>query len=191
MDIEDVQDVLFELIDTLDRLKITYAVMGGLAVRFYAMPRPTQDVDINLGVTPDDSIALLKNLDEAGFDVPEAYAAGWSDRVAAMPLVKVKRFLGHRNIDVDLFLTGSAFQRSLMSRRIQVPYEGRNIWLVSPEDLVLLKITADRPRDRIDVQDLFFALGDLDDAYLDHWAEKLAVTDKLAAARKEFRGETS
>jgi hypothetical protein len=34
-----------------------------------------------------------------------------------------------------------------------------------------------------------FALGELDDAYLDHWAEKLGITDKLAATREEFRGE--
>jgi len=188
VDIQDVQDVLFEVIDALEESRVAYAVMGGLAVRFYALPRPTQDVDLNLEVTPDDSVALLRLLDEAGFDVPEAYAAGWSDRVAEMPIVKVKRFLGHRSIDIDLFLTGSAFQRSLMTRRCEVEYEGRLVWLVSPEDLVLLKLAANRPRDRIDVQDLFFALGRLDDAYLDHWAECLGVTDKLAAARREFQG---
>lgn len=185
MDIRDVQDVLFEVIDALDRAGIGYALMGGLAVRFFALPRPTQDIDLNLEITPDKSIGLLRLLDDAGFDVPEAYAAGWADRVAEMPLVKVKRFLGHRSIDLDLFLTGSAFQRSLMQRRLQVDYEDRPTWLASPEDLVLLKVIADRPRDRIDVQDLFFALGDLDDAYLDLWAEKLGVTDKLAAARDE------
>lgn len=75
----------------------------------------------------------------------------------------------------------------MMNRRRTVPYEARTIWLVSPEDLVLLKLAADRPRDRIDVQDLFFALGDLDDAYIDHWAEKLGVTAQLATAREEFR----
>lgn len=79
MDFQDVQDVLFELIDTLDHHSIEYAVMGGLAVRMYALPRPTQDVDVNVGVSPDDSQEFLRRLDEAGFDVPEAYAAGWSD----------------------------------------------------------------------------------------------------------------
>lgn len=188
-DIRDVQDVLFEVVDTLGSLGIDYALMGGLAVRFYAMPRPTQDVDLNLATTPDESVELLQELDKAGFDVPDAYAAGWADRVAEMPIVKVKRFLGHRSIDIDLFLTASAFQRSMMDRRREFTYEGRPLWLVSPEDLVLLKLVADRPRDRIDVQDLFFALGDLDDAYLDLWAEKLRVTEKLATAREEHRRE--
>ena len=48
------QDVLFELIKALDANEISYAVMGGLAVRVYALPPPpTQDVDIAVALGPE------------------------------------------------------------------------------------------------------------------------------------------
>lgn len=187
--IEEVEETLLEIVAVLDTERIPYAVMGGLAVRVYTIPRATQDVDVTIDIPSDRLEYLRDRLYDAGCTIPPVYDSGWLGRVAGMPLFKVARHVESGYIDIDIFVAESYFQDSILTRRVQVEMSGKLIWLVSPEDLVLLKIIADRPRDRIDVQDLFFALGDLDDAYLDHWAEKLAVTDKLAAARQEFRGE--
>jgi len=181
----EVQDVLFELIETLNAHDIPYAVMGGLAVRVYALPRPTQDVDITVSLSPDQSLELLDIVERAGFDVPETYRKGWTDQEGKMPLVKVGRYVGDHRIDVDVFLTHSKFQQSMMARRCAVTLEEREVWLVSPEDLLLLKLAAGRPRDKIDVQDLLFTLGDLDEAYMRKWAEKLGVADSLQQALLE------
>ena len=188
--IEEVEETLFEIVSVLDAERIPYAVMGGLAVRVYTSPRATQDVDVTIDVSSDRLERLRDRLYDAGCTIPPVYDSGWLDRVAGMPLFKVARRVESGDIDVDIFVAESYFQDSLLSRRIQLEMSGKQVWLASPEDLVLLKVIADRPRDRIDVQDLFFALGELDDAYLDLWAEKLGVADKLAAARKEFRGES-
>ncbi len=102
-----------------------------------------------------------------------------------MPLVNVGRYLGDHRIDVDVFLTHSKFQQSLMTRRCAVTLEQREVWLVSPEDLLLLKLVAGRPRNKIDVQDLLFTLGQLDEAYLEKWAAKLGVADALQQALQE------
>jgi len=182
----EVQDVLFELIETLDANDIPYAVMGGLAVRVYALPRPTQDVDLTVSLGPDRSVELLEIVERAGFDVPETYRKGRTDQVANMPLVKVGRYVGEHRIDVDIFLTHSKFQQSLMARRRAITLEDREIWLVSPEDLLLLKLAASRPRDKIDVQDLLCTLGDLDDTYLQTWANSLGLTQSLKEAYREF-----
>lgn len=189
--IEEVEETLFEIVSVLDAERIPYAVMGGLAVRVYTIPRATQDVDVTIDIPTDRLEYLRDRLYDAGYSIPPVYDSGWLDRVAGMPLFKVARHVESGDIDVDIFVAESYFQDSILTRRVQLEMDGKLVWLVSPEDLVLLKIAADRPRDRIDVQDLFFALGDLDDAYLDHWADKLAVADKLAAARQEFRGESS
>ena len=77
----EVQDVLFELIKALDANEIPYAVMGGLAVRVYALPRPTQDVDIAVALGPEQSQELLEIVERAGFDVPETYRKGRTDQV--------------------------------------------------------------------------------------------------------------
>jgi hypothetical protein len=85
-----VQRALFEGVAALDQLGIRYAVIGGLAVGVWALPRATRDVDL--------------------------YAVG--------PL-------------------GEA----ILDRRRRMTTEGRDIWFASAEDLTLLKVFSDRPRD--------------------------------------------
>ena len=41
---------LFKTVDTLEEEQTPYAVMGGLAVRIHALPRPTQAVDLTIGL---------------------------------------------------------------------------------------------------------------------------------------------
>ena len=46
----DITDTLELLIPVLERLSIEYAVMGGLAVRAYSIPRATYDVDLTIAL---------------------------------------------------------------------------------------------------------------------------------------------
>jgi hypothetical protein len=90
-------------------------------------------------------------------------------------------------VDIDLFVAESAFQTGMLRRTVRTKLKGQTIWLVSPEDLLLLKLVADRPRDRAYVQDVLTMNPSIDDAHLDHWAERLGVLAHLAVAREEFR----
>ena len=51
-------------------------------------------------------------------------------------------------------------------------------WVASPEDLILLKLVAARPRDIADVMDICLAQGQLDEFYLRHWAKELHVLSR-------------
>src|SRR5206468_3706475 len=99
--------------------------------------------------------------------------------VAGMPLVKFRLFLEGRGVDIDLFLAESRFQQELLVRRRQVNLDGVSVWLISPEDLVLLKLLAGRPRDIADIGDILFTLGQLDEIYMRLWARQLGVLDAL------------
>ena len=55
-------------------------------------------------------------------------------------------------------------------------------WFVTAEDLILLKLLADRPKDRIDIADTLFIQGRVDESYLRHWATTLGVVPQLDAA---------
>jgi predicted nucleotidyltransferase len=182
---EEVEEALFDLTALLDREAIPYAVMGVLAVRVYSIPRATQDVDITIEVSRDKLEDLRDVLYEHGCSIPPVYDSGWLDQVAGMSLFKVKRHIGDHSIDLDIFIAESSFQRELLRRRSPIDISGRRIALVSPEDLLLLKIIAGRPRDKIDVQDMLFTLGELDNDYLNKWAKSLGVIEELEQAMKD------
>lgn len=175
----DLTTVIHDLVDVFDRLGLPYAIMGGIAVRAHGIPRPTYDVDFTLAVPRERLADMFATISDRGYTVPEQYTRGWVDSVGGMPLVKVRLFLDGRAVDADIFLAETAFQREVIARRITAEVEGRPIRLVSAEDLILFKLIASRPRDLIDVQDVLFTQGRLDEAYLRHWAGPLGVEAKL------------
>ena len=97
-----------------------------------------------------------------------------------MPLVKLKTWveIGH-SIDVDIFVNDTPFQASVMERRLKIPFSKRQLWFVTPEDLILFKLLANRPRDQGDIADVLFVQGQLDNAYMRTWADHLGITDRL------------
>jgi hypothetical protein len=109
---------LWEVVDQLDAHRVDYALMGGLAVRAHAIPRPTNDVDLTITCPREQFAKLLTCFESECIQVPEIYKSGWLDRVAEMPLVKLKTMLDQDHwVDLDIFLCETDFQRSLMDRR--------------------------------------------------------------------------
>ena len=53
--------------------------------------------------------------------------------------------------------------------------------------LILVKLLANRPKDRVDVSDILFVQGTLDEAYMRRWAATLGIAveleDALSAGR--------
>jgi hypothetical protein len=96
-----------------------------------------------------------------------------------MPVVKFRLALAEHGIDIDVFLAESSFQAELLGRRRRATLDGTLVWLVSAEDLILLKLLAGRPRDTADIGDILFTQGKLDEAYMREWAERLGVRGQL------------
>jgi hypothetical protein len=182
---KDLTQALRDIAGIFESLGASYAVMGGAAVRIHGIPRPTHDVDFTVALPRARLQEFFDCAVSAGYAIPEEYFRGWVDQVAGMPLVKVRMYLQDHGIDVDIFLAESEFQGSLLARRRREEFEGGHIWFVSPEDLILLKLIAGRPRDLLDVQDVFFVQGQVDESYLRRWAAALSVTDRLEAALRD------
>lgn len=70
-------------------------------------------------------------------------------------------------------------------RRARASSEG--IRIATPEDLIVLKLIADRPKDRQDLLGLL-ALPDLDWAHVERWAAEWDVAERLAALRRYRSG---
>lgn len=178
----DLTEALFDIVDVLEELHAAYAIMGGIAVRVHGIPRPTHDVDFTMAVPRTTLPSFFQKAIAKGFTVPEAYESGCVDQVAGMPLVKLRMYLESHGVDVDMFLAESEFQQSLLTRRQTQDYAGRAICFVTPEDLILLKLIANRPRDLIDVGDILFVQGRLDESYMRKWADELGVRQQLEAS---------
>lgn len=177
---------LRELVRVFDELQIPYALMGGMAVAIHGIPRPTHDLDFTVSLSRDRLHDFYSTVERLGYTLPDAMRTGWVDNVSGMPLIRVQQWAAGRNIDVDLFLAESKYQETLLTRHQRVIVEGIEAWVVSPEDLIILKLIAGRPRDIGDILDILMAQGSLDASYLRHWSEHFGLTERLDETLKLY-----
>lgn len=175
----DLEKLLVDFAHRFDRMGISYAVMGGFAVRVFGIPRPTYDLDFTVLLTRDRMVEFLTELQRDGFTIPEPYFGGWVDDVKGLSVVKLQTYLGSRAIDIDIFLAENRFQKQVMARRQRAPINGDILWFVTPEDLVLFKLFAGRNRDLADVGDVLLMQGQLDVDYMRRWASHFELLPAL------------
>ncbi len=167
--------------------QLPYAVLRGLAARALGVPRPTWDVDFTVAVDRENLGSIFEQAEELGYTVPPAYQAGWVDTVSGMPLVKLGVSIGDRSVDVDVFLAETDYLTEVIRRAsTELLDDDFRIQVVSPEDLIVLKCVAYRPRDVIDIQDVLFIQGELDRDYMRLWADQLGVRSNLEESLRKY-----
>jgi len=136
------------LADVLERRGLPYAIGGAIALGFYATPRATIDVDVNVFVSPvADLERALSALGEAGFVADDAL------HVLADQARAEGQFRGRvAGLRVDVFVPAVPYYAELEGRRRQVALLGRPLWILSAEDLVVLKMMFFRRKDLADVE---------------------------------------
>jgi hypothetical protein len=179
------EQAIRRLLGFLRSQSIDHMLLGGLAVRLQAIPRPTYDIDLLVAVRTEDVRRVAEAAAAAGFSVPEEHVRGFVDRLAGLSKFSMAVPVGERLVPADLFVLGSEYQRAAFARRVSVPSGDAQEWVASVEDLLLHKLLAHRPRDRADVADLLLVTGPLDVAYLEEWARRLGVEDRLREALRE------
>ena len=182
--------VLEEVIAALSRLGIPYALGGSWASCLFGQMRLTLDADLTVEPFPGKEAALCSCFGEDYYISQEAVREAVARR-SSFNIIH----LGS-GFKVDCFVRKDRpFEQSVMSRRRSYVLPGQAgppLQCVTPEDVVLLKLewyrlgneSSERQwRDVLGV--LQVQAGRLDDAYLDHWAADLGVTDLLNRVRQE------
>ena len=177
--------LLDDAIAILNEAGVPWAVMGGCARNAYAEPRATKDVDFVLEADPAGFAALEVALQRAGFH----RASAVSEPGEPVPDLALYRDAAGRRIDV--LFAHTAFERSaLQRRRSQTPDGQSATHVVSPEDLIVYKLIADRPQDRADIVAVIEAQrirgAVLDWAYIEHWSGAWDVLERLHKLRAEL-----
>ena len=178
---------LEKLISVLEATGIPYAVCGSLSSGLYGQPRATNDADIIIAPTKDQLAGLLKSL-EVGYYV--------SDETALKAMKNCSMF---NVIDNELgwkadliFRKDGPYQLSEFNRRIRAKLMGIDLWMLSPEDVILSKLDwAKGSGSDLQFRDVFGVIklqwDKLDWDYLRRWAKKLGVENNLESVIEEVR----
>jgi hypothetical protein len=143
-------EVARRLADHLEKAGVRYAIGGAVALGYYAVPRATVDVDINLFVSPTQDLPrVLELLRQIGFD-PDT-----DDSTIAKQAREDGQFRGYLDgLRVDVFVPAIGYYGELAERRREVVLLGRPAWVLGPEDLAVLKMMFYRRKDLADVESL-------------------------------------
>lgn len=152
--------------------RVPHAFGGAIALAYYATPRATIDIDLNVFVPVSRADEVLQVLRVLGSDPlpPEERERLQRDEQAR---------LYWEGTPVDLFFAYDAFHDSCLERRCVFPFgEGDSIHVLSAEDLVVFKVMFDRDKDWRDIGEMIYALaGELDSASVSHWLDRILGPD--------------
>ncbi len=182
---------LREAIAFLEAQGYRYAVIGGIAVTTCGTIRATRDVDLKV-LVPDLNYAAARTAIRAAFPEPGRPHAPDNPLIVS---VNVK------GVIVDFLLALPGYEEQIITRATRCNLGDLQVWVCAPEDLVIQKAVAGRPKDWQDIEGVLIEQhGHLDLDYLEDWlvqfAELLeqpeilsqyhAIQNHIAAVRKEL-----
>lgn len=151
--------------------RVPHAFGGALALAYYAEPRATVDIDLNVFVPAERTTIVLEPLEELGIAFDRADV---ERRARQDGQVRVR----WGRTPIDLFFSHDAFHESCAGRVREVSFGEDRIRVLGAEDLVLFKATFDRRKDWIDIEQvLFTTAGEFDIGYARRWMERLVSPD--------------
>jgi hypothetical protein len=170
---------LQDLCARLERAGIAYMLTGSLAMSYYARPRMTRDIDVVVALDAATAGTLADVLGkdyhvDAGL-IAEGFRLRRPCNVLHLPTV----------VKIDLIpRKDSEYRRAEFERRRKVNFAGVELWIASPEDLVLSKLEWARDSgSELQMRDVRQLLeAPLDTEYLALWAGRLRLQSLLKEA---------
>ena len=146
---------------------VPHAFGGALALAYYAEPRATIDIDLNVFV-PTERFA-----DVAGPIVGLGAAAGDPVIEATARRDGQVRIMWDRT-PIDLFFAYDAFHAAAARALRTVPFGEETIPILGADHLVVCKVVYDRPRDWVDIEAMLAAGAEVDAAEVLRWVARIA-----------------
>ena len=161
------ESLVLKTISFLEKNKIQYLILGGIAVGVLGEARFTSDLDLDIFISKEVVPEFLKKIQKAKFKVNFAEA-----------LKNVQTFGSFRffcqELPVDVILASTELEKSALSRKKSLSLFNRKMSFPSPEDLILLKLIPGRPKDLLDVESIVIRHKEkLDLKYLHKWIQKI------------------
>ncbi len=153
---------LDELIALIARLfsskAYRYFTFGGVGVSIWGRPRTTHDLDVVVCIEKRAVPTLVADLRGAGFRVTRSLQRKLAEgRIVRLPI-------GTTELDVKLCAEGHDMEA--LARAKRAAFEGFELMVASPEDLVLYKLQTWRRQDQADIENLLSNVKGLDRRYV-------------------------
>jgi hypothetical protein len=147
---------------------IKHAFGGALALAYYAEPRSTIDIDINVFAPVTDSADVLGALAPLGVDTSTP-PAGFEQHG------QVRVMWGR--VPLDLFFAYDPLHAAMARSVRTVPFGADTIPVLSPEHLMICKVVFNRPKDWLDIEQMLLIVDDLQAAEVRAWVERILGSD--------------
>jgi Nucleotidyl transferase AbiEii toxin, Type IV TA system len=150
--------------DALDA--VPHAFGGALALAYYAEPRATVDIDLNVFLP-------AERFDEVAAPL-RALGVAMDDEAAALVARDGQARVWWDVTPIDLFFAYDAFHDVAARARRTVPFADGEIPILAPEHLIVCKAVFNRAKDWVDI-DAMLELGHaLDTAEVLRWVARIA-----------------
>jgi Nucleotidyl transferase of unknown function (DUF2204) len=142
-------------------------IIGGIAASLLGTPRYTVDLDAVFLLSIADIPQLLQAASTQGIEprIPDAEAFARKNRVLLLWHVASGTY-------INLSLGILPFEIEMVERSTVVEFGPLKLRLPTPEDLIILKAFAHRPKDIADIQAIAANHSDLDKARIRFWVEQ-------------------
>jgi hypothetical protein len=156
---------------------LPYMIIGGQAVLLYGEPRLTRDIDITLGVNIDSLEHLLSVAQELSLKPLPEDLDTFVRQTMVLPTLDETT-----GIRVDFIFSYTPYETGAIKRSKKVKILDQEVNFTAPEDLVIHKMFAGRPRDLEDVRTVLLKNPDIDLSYIRKWLREFDKT----SAKNEF-----
>lgn len=178
----EAQEFARELGEIIGDLGDRLVVIGGVAYNFWREPRYTSDIDFNVVADPAVVGEIRRRLISRGYEVTREQGA------EARSGPDFLRFVlpGTRRI-VEFQTAKTEYQDLTIERGVMLDAD-QPFPVATPEDMIVLKLLANRSKDHHDLVNLGMMDG-LDWAYVEHWAKAWDLSARLANLRRAVEAE--
>jgi hypothetical protein len=169
------EELLSRLARLFDAAKISYMVIGGQAVLIHGEPRLTMDVDVTLGLGTDDLDRIIALIAQEGLSPIPEDPSGFALQTCVLPARDSRS--GER---VDLIFSDTPYERQAIGRGVRLNIAGTPVCFASPEDLLIHKLVAGRPRDIEDARSVWQRRkSQIETAYMERWIKEFSAVPGL------------
>jgi len=182
------QKFLEKINSILERLKIDYAISGGIAVSVWGKPRYTADIDIIVNLKTAESVEKLVEL------LRKEIKKSYLDKDRALDAFKRKSEFNliepEYGLKADFFVADKSEYCQLEIKRARKRKIGSKlIKFISPEDLIISKLLwfkeGQSTRQLEDIASVLEFRSDIDRAYLQKWIKKLNLEEEWQKVENE------